>query len=68
MGLCVGSSQEILLATGLTPKQRSETFWHELLHAIEFEYEIKIPHSLIYELEKPLSYIFMKNAFIHWKC
>lgn len=51
------SDGKIRLATGMETLEAYETLWHELLHSIEYEYEIKIPHELIYKLEKPLAFI-----------
>jgi hypothetical protein len=33
----------------------------ELFHAIEFAYEIKIPHALIYKLEGPVAELIKDN-------
>lgn len=42
----------------LGPRQMIETFLHEFLHAVDFEYDLKISHKLIYRLERPLRYMF----------
>jgi hypothetical protein len=45
-------------------QSRAETFRcmiHELLHAIEFECEIDIPHKMIYALEEPLALLLLEN-------
>lgn len=63
IGLCCSSEQVIYILQGLSPKERLETFVHELLHAFEFEYEIAIPHQLIYALEKPVVNFLVENIF-----
>lgn len=51
----------ISIAQGISREQVYETLVHELLHAIEFEYGIDIPHKLIYELEVPLTEFLLQN-------
>ena len=48
------------------PRLLLRTFIHEYLHAVEHEYDLKIPHKMIYELEKPLSSMVVKLA-AHWE-
>lgn len=51
LGLCDPSTRTIII----NPKQSKDemlcTFIHELIHAIDMEYDIKIPHKLIYKME-----------------
>lgn len=54
MGLCDSKAKEIVLSLDQGKLQMMETFIHELLHAFEFEYNIKIKHKTIYELEQPI--------------
>lgn len=54
-GVACPSSKIIYIVLGQTPEERFSTFWHEVLHAIEFETEKKIPHKTIYALEAHLS-------------
>jgi hypothetical protein len=54
-------SRTIFIQKGLGPRLEQETFVHELLHAIEFEYNVTIPHRLIYALEYPLRRLFSLN-------
>jgi hypothetical protein len=39
------------------PRKLLETFIHEYLHAVEYEYDLKIPHKLVSTLEKPIAYL-----------
>lgn len=39
------------------------TLVHEVIHCFEFEYEIKIPHALVYALEKPVADFVYHNFF-----
>lgn len=61
LGLCCPGEKEILVKQGLGALERFSTFVHELLHAVEFEYEIEIPHKLIYQLELPLTKLILDN-------
>lgn len=61
MGECDPSKREIRIKTGLTPKQRFRTLIHEILHALEFEYDLDLKHKLVYDLEMPLYRLFKDN-------
>lgn len=60
-GKCSFESQTIWIKRNMTEPEQLVTFCHELLHAIEFEYEIDIPHGLIYALESPLAQVIVDN-------
>ncbi len=60
-GLCSFDTQTIIIKQGLSKADRDITFFHELLHAIEFEYDIEIAHKLIYRLEGPLAQVIVDN-------
>lgn len=61
-GQCDGLTKQIIIQKGLSKKQTLRTFYHELLHAIDFEYKVKIPHRLINKLEIPLLNLFLSNG------
>lgn len=65
-GICDPETKTIVIALGLPKKQRVETFFHELLHAVEFEFGVRISHKLIYRLEGPLASVFQQNAWVTW--
>ena len=54
IGLCDPEERTIYVKKGLSKALMFRTVVHELLHSIEFEYEIKIKHETIYQLEKAL--------------
>lgn len=56
--------RQIILKKGLAKTQSELAFIHEVLHAIEFEYELQIPHGLIYLLEIPIHKILKLNNWI----
>jgi hypothetical protein len=45
---------EILVKEGMSEDDTLKTVLHELVHAIEYEYEIKISHSGVYKFEEAL--------------
>lgn len=61
LGLCCPSEKEILIKQGLEPQERLSTLIHEILHCIEFEFDVELPHKLIYQLEGPLTQILLDN-------
>lgn len=57
-GCCCSATKTIWIALGQSPEERAQTVAHELAHAIDFEYGLKLPHRLIYKLEAPLVDLF----------
>jgi|SRR3954469_6839006 len=60
-GLCDPSEQTIYVRLGQTPTERLKTTLHEILHAIEEEYGLTLPHRLIHQLEDPLARFLIDN-------
>lgn len=60
-GLCDPAEQTIYIRLGQSPKERLKTLLHEILHAIEEEYQLDIPHQLIHRLEDPLARLLIDN-------
>jgi hypothetical protein len=60
-GYCCTETQTIYVVRGLTLLATWAAFWHEVLHAAEFEYEIDIPHEVVYDLDTPLARFFLDN-------
>lgn len=54
IGLHDPARVEILIKQGLSEDDTLKTLLHELVHAIEYEYEIKISHSGVYKFEEAL--------------
>ena len=49
---------------GQTAAARFDTFLHEILHAIEYEYGIEIPHPLVHALEEPIRRLLVENGLV----
>lgn len=54
-GLCHMTEKRIEIWTGQTLLMLLATVIHETLHACEEEFSIKIPHPVIFAVEKPLA-------------
>lgn len=65
VGLCCEAESVIYIKQGQSPEERLRTFWHEAVHAMEMEYDLKITHKLVYALEEPLSRLWLENL-CHW--
>lgn len=62
LGFCDGHSKLIFILRGQSPKDRFKAVVHELLHALEFEHDIKhFRHDLIYSLENPIVKLWIDN-------
>lgn len=61
LGLCDPSEHTLFIRLGQSPADRFETFLHEVLHAIEESYGFRIPHRLIYRLERPIARLLFDN-------
>lgn len=51
----------IRIRKGMTTKETWATLIHELLHAFEAEYDIKLKHKQIYELDRAVSEFIVDN-------
>ena len=61
LGECRFDSKQIALKTGISERETYKTFIHEVLHAVEFERGVKLPHKAVYQLEDALFYILFHN-------
>lgn len=61
LGECRFDSKQIAIKDGLSEREAFKTFVHEVLHAVEFERGVKIPHRAIYQLEDAVFYLLFHN-------
>lgn len=61
IGLNDPSTQEILIKTGMSPKERLTTLIHEIIHAFEDEYDVEIGHEIIEKIEDGVAQFFIDN-------
>lgn len=56
-------SKQIVLKADMGPKLKVETFFHEYLHAIGFEYGVDLPEKTVLDMERtfPALLFFMKT-------
>ena len=64
LGLCDSEKKQILISMKDGKREAERTFIHEVFHAIEFEYDLHIPHALIRILEIPIWKILKLNGWI----
>jgi hypothetical protein len=60
-GSCNDTNRRIRLRLGQSNRALLETFVHELLHAIEFELKLKIPHKSLDEVATALVRVLALN-------
>lgn len=60
-GYCDNDLRTIEIMRGQGREESFKTLIHEILHAMEFEYEFDIPHRLVARLEEPLFRFLIDN-------
>jgi hypothetical protein len=60
-GITDSETKTITIKDGLSPRALLATYIHELLHAVEFEKPIKLPHKLVYDLESAIVEMLVDN-------
>jgi hypothetical protein len=63
LGECRFEAKQIALLKGRSDAETFETLIHEVLHAIEYEYGVKLPHKSIYALEGAVHKILKLNGW-----
>lgn len=61
VGLCDPGTRTIYIKNGLTKSQTFRTFTHEAIHALEAEWEIDMPHKMVYQFEKAIVDFLLMN-------
>lgn len=56
--------KQIALRNNLSNKELIKSFLHEVLHCIEFEYNISIPHKTIHDMEEGIYKILKLNGWL----
>jgi hypothetical protein len=65
LGQCCPDKRIIYIRKKLSNKKRIVTFIHEVMHAIEYEYEeCIIPHSTLNKLDEAMYMVLCKNKWI----
>lgn len=67
LGLCDPNMRTIFIKTNLSDRLVLQTLIHELIHAIEFEYQQPIPHRITYTLDEGLAAILRLNKMVGFK-
>lgn len=61
LGLCHFEDKIIYIKLGQDRENTFKTFVHEVLHAVEDEYCLQIPHRIIYKFEEVVSDLLKEN-------
>lgn len=61
LGACDPNDHMIYIKTRQTSEERLKTFCHELIHALENEWNFELPHSLVSRLEEPIVRLLLDN-------
>lgn len=64
VGYCDPDTHQIILRNGLSETELAKCFIHEVLHALEFEYGLPLPHRLVYKLEAAIFKFLVLNDLI----
>lgn len=60
-GECCPESRTMAIKQGQPKDEILKTFFHEVCHALEFTYDIEIPHNLVYSFEEAWFRFFVDN-------
>lgn len=60
-GECCPAARAMFILQGQPRDEILWTFFHEVCHALEFSYDIEIPHSQVYTFEKAWANFFVDN-------
>lgn len=62
---CLGETnwetRTIKIKAGMGKNETFKTFLHELCHAVEFSWPIKLKHKTVYELEEAIFQLLLEN-------
>lgn len=61
LGECDDTKKEIRILASLGSVEMFKTFLHELCHAVDFEYNLKLKHKQVYKLEEALLKLLVEN-------
>jgi hypothetical protein len=61
LGLCDPGEKIIYIKQGQSYQERLDSVLHEVLHAINFEYNFEIKHQHVYKLAEAMARIYVEN-------
>lgn len=64
LGECRYDQKQIAIKIGLSERQTTKTFLHEICHAIFYERDLKIRHKDVYKLEQAIYYMVFHNDWV----
>lgn len=60
-GMCDPSTKIIYIRQGQSYLERLDTVFHEILHSLEFEYEIELDHKHVYKMGEAMAKLYLEN-------
>jgi hypothetical protein len=63
-GECCEQTRQIRILSGQSDDETMKTFIHEVLHCLEFEYDIELPHKAINQLESAILKVLKLNKWL----
>ena len=63
-GECIPDERKIILTLDQSETEKTKTFIHEIIHCIEAEYSLQIPHAMVDILEEAVYKILKLNHLI----
>jgi hypothetical protein len=64
MGITIKEDRTIIIKIGMSNTDTAKTFIHELIHAIEFEYNEPIPERIVYALDEGIFKVLKLNKWL----
>ena len=64
MAECRYDTKQIVIKSGQSEQENWKCLIHEILHALEFEYRIPVPHKIIYLLEEAIYKLAKLNGWL----
>lgn len=61
LGICDPSNRVIYIRQGQSKEERLDTFFHELIHAAECEFDFDIEHKLVDKLGAAFARVYVEN-------
>lgn len=59
-----GAAKVIRIRLGMSPRETMATLIHELIHALDFEYNFKIKHKTVYKMERAMISFLLDNFLL----
>lgn len=62
-GWCIYEKNELQIDKKLDNEGKFVAFWHEIIHALDHEYDIGLTHQQVHKLEQAIARFKLDNAY-----